>query len=138
MARKSLKEGYEFRDIALGLRRELLSYEKDFDKIHYGRSSQGSPVPDASVDAHEISTVSVASSRPLAQASASSASISAVSSTRVSLPDKPVSPLDVLTTLVAVTLKKQLSDISQNQTIKAICGGNYSHLLFFAAKGSTS
>ncbi|KAM7196700.1 3-oxoacyl-synthase [Rhypophila sp. PSN 637] len=119
MAKRTLKAGYESHDVALGLQRELLTYKKNADQIYYKPSEDETPPPapaSASQPAPaQETTTPVAAAAPVAAPPAAAAA--------VDVPDKPVSPLDVLTVLVGVALKKPASEVAQDQSIKALCGG---------------
>ena len=121
MATKTLNAGYKSQDIALGLRRELLSYKKDADAIYSDIPGQETaatvlPSPDAAA------TTPPAPIAAPAPAPASPVAVTAAPAT-VSVPDTAVSPHDIITTLVSVALMKQPKDVAQDQTLKALCGG---------------
>ncbi|KAM7186221.1 hypothetical protein V8F20_011491 [Naviculisporaceae sp. PSN 640] len=125
MAKRTLKAGYESHDVALGLQRELLTYKKNAESIYYKPSEQATQPPPtanpstpAAVQENPISAPSVAPSAP-AQVPVSAPPPAAA----VSVPDKPVSPIDILTVLVGVALKKPASEVAQDQSVKALCGG---------------
>jgi fatty acid synthase subunit alpha len=120
MATKTLNAGYKSQDIALGLRRELLSYKKDADAIYYDTPGQ-----EAAAAASPSPTTTTTPPAPVtaqAPATLSPAAVTAAPAT-VSVPDIAVSPHDIITTLVSVALAKQLKDVAQDQTLKALCGG---------------
>ncbi|KAK6086184.1 fatty acid synthase alpha subunit [Seiridium cupressi] len=119
MAKKTLKADYESHDIARGLQRELLSYKKNADAIYYKIQAE-----EAAAAAPSKSTVAQSAPPPVAPASALVETVAmAAPAQAVSVPDKVLQPIDVLTVLVAVALKKSAADIAKDQTIKALCGG---------------
>lgn len=115
MAKKTIKAGYESSDIARGLQRELLSYKKNVDAIYYKIQAE-----EAAAAAPK--TAAVTEAAPVAAAPAPVAAAAVVPQS-VSVPDKALEPIDTLSTLVAVALKKPVADVSKDQTIKALCGG---------------
>jgi 3-oxoacyl-ACP reductase-like protein len=118
MAKKTLKAGYESQDIALGLERELLSYKKNVDAIYYKiQAEEAAAVP--SIPAASTSAMSA----PAAPAPVAASAPVAAPAQSVSVPDKPIAPVDVIAVLVAVALKKSSDEIAKDQTIKALCGG---------------
>lgn len=117
MAKKTLKAGYESQDIARGLQRELLSYKKNVDAIYYKIQAE-----EAAASASKTPAVVNAAPTPATTAPAAPALVAAAPQA-VSVPDKALEPIDTLSTLVAVALKKSVEDVSKDQTIKALCGG---------------
>ncbi|KAK6822504.1 hypothetical protein PG987_014049 [Apiospora arundinis] len=121
MAKKTLKADYDIQDVALGLRRELLSHKKNADDIYYRN------VADESTNASSPAPATAAILMPVpAQPSAAvppPQPSPAAGMSAFDLPSKPLTPTDTITILVAVALKKPSSDIDASQTIKALCGG---------------
>ncbi|KAK8022507.1 fatty acid synthase alpha subunit FasA [Apiospora rasikravindrae] len=97
MAKKTMKADYDIQDVALGLRRELLSHKKNADAIYYRTVAEETP--------------SAAAPAPTTDPAPAQA------------PAAPLTPTDTITVLVAVALKKASSEIDMSQTIKALCGG---------------
>ncbi|KAH6651498.1 hypothetical protein BKA67DRAFT_330604 [Truncatella angustata] len=119
MAKKTLKADYESHDIARGLQREFLSYKKNADAIYYKLQAE-------EATATSVSKPTTASPLPVVVAAAAVPAESApvlAPAQAISVPDKSLEPIDVLTVLVAVALKKSATDIIKDQTIKALCGG---------------
>ncbi|KAI4595314.1 3-oxoacyl-[acyl-carrier-protein] synthase [Pestalotiopsis sp. 9143b] len=121
MAKKTIKAGYESHDIARGLQRELLSYKKNVDAIYYKIQAE-----EAATAITKTAAVTEAASVTAAPAPAAPAPVAVVPQS-VSVPDKALEPIDTLSTLVAVALKKSVADVSKDQTIKALCGGKAIH-----------
>lgn len=122
MAKRTLKAGYESHDVALGLQRELLTYKKNADAIYYKPSEEEAAPPLPANASKPAATQENATPAPAAAAPAP-APVAAPPVAAVSVPDKPVSPLDILTVLVGVALKKPASEVAQDQSVKALCGG---------------
>ncbi|KAH8681837.1 fatty acid synthase subunit alpha [Xylariales sp. PMI_506] len=113
MAKKTIKAGYETSDIALGFERELLSYKKNVDAIYYKMHDAPAPTP---------ATPAATSTAP-AQPAPIAAPVDPVPAWAASVPDKAPAPVDVITVLVALALKKSAADVPTDKTIKALCGG---------------
>lgn len=121
MAKKTLKAGYESHDIARGLQRELLSYKKNADSIYYKIQAEevAAAAPSKPTAAQSTTAPAAPSVSPTAPAPV------AAPSQAPTVPDKSLEPIDVLTVLVAVALKKSVADVAKDQTIKALCGGKF-------------
>ena len=125
MARKTIKAGgYDISDVALGLQRQLLSFKKNGDDIRYRYQSEEDTTAPNVPTAPEVSEVPtktpLTAPTPPVQANTQER---AASSQRISFPDKPITAVDLVKVVVAVTLKKSPEDIAQDQTIKALGGG---------------
>jgi len=126
MAKKTLKADYDIQDVALGLRRELLSHKKNADAIYYRNVAEDAPNATSPAPA----TAMPVSAQPLAVSPPPQPS-PAAAMPAVDLPSKPLTPTDTITILVAVALKKSSSEIDASQTIKALCGGKSSPRVSF-------
>ncbi|KAK8076207.1 hypothetical protein PG994_003479 [Apiospora phragmitis] len=123
MAKKTMKADYDIQDVALGLRRELLSHKKNADAIYYRNIAEETPsATTAALAATSLSTSSAAPAQALA-APPPPPQAPTAGAAAVELPPKPLTPTDTITVLVAVALKKASSEIDVSQTIKALCGG---------------
>ncbi|KAL2256706.1 hypothetical protein VTK26DRAFT_1254 [Humicola hyalothermophila] len=130
MAKKTLNSGYKAHDVALGLRRELLSHRKNADAIYYATADQD-PAPAPSPAAAPTAAAPTPATAPAAAPAQNEAAPSPAPApapapagpVTVSVPDTPVSPEDVITTIVSVALMKKPSEVPQDQTIKSLCGG---------------
>jgi fatty acid synthase subunit alpha len=127
MAKKTIKADFESHDMATGTKRELLSYKKNADAIYYrtdaedisaGPETSSKPQPAAIPAATEPAPA--AAPVPSQPAAAPGPAVDAAS-----IPDFPISTIDLLVTLTAVALKKSASDIGTDQSIKKLCGGEY-------------
>ncbi|KAK4139720.1 uncharacterized protein C8A04DRAFT_32793 [Dichotomopilus funicola] len=126
MASKTVNQDYSFQDVALGVQRELLSYNRDAPAIYYDtpgeETAAASVALDAAVKKSPI-TPAPTVSPDIVPSPTIDVAVTAPAPTIVSVPDRAVSPHDIITTLVALALVKQPSDIAQDQTLKALCGG---------------
>jgi hypothetical protein len=129
MASKTVDADYTFQDIALGVQRELLSYNRDGHAIYYDTPDSQAPVPvttsAASVvpDVANTTDAGLAPMTPPKVDSTTRAAVIVPAPAVVSIPDKAITPHDIITTIVALGLKKEPSTFAQDQTIKALCGG---------------
>lgn len=131
MASKTVNQDYSFQDVALGVQRELLSYNRDAPAIYYDTPGEetASVALDAAVNISPITpapTTSPTASPNIVTNPTIDIAVTAPAPSIVSVPDKAVSPHDIITTLVALALVKQPGDIAQDQTLKALCGGRSS------------
>jgi fatty acid synthase subunit alpha len=130
MASKTVDADYRVRDVAWGVQRELLSYNRDAPAIYHDGPDQEPP---ASTTASPIPVVPDAANVPVATptpttpavASTTDTAVVAPTAAAVSVPDKAITPHDTITTLVALGLAKGSGDIPQDQTLKALCGGKW-------------
>jgi fatty acid synthase subunit alpha, fungi type len=127
MAKKTIKADFESHDMATGTKRELLSYKKNADAIYYrteagdvsaGPETSSKTQSNAAAPAAAEPAQSAASAPAPAPAQAPGPAVDAAS-----VPDFPISTIDILVTLTAVALKKPASDIGTDQSIKKLCGG---------------
>ena len=125
MAKKTIAAGdYDICDVALGLERQLLSYKKNADAIRYQYQANEDTALPSDLTAPEVSGVP-ANAQPAVPASPTPVDTRerAIPTQQASIPDKPVSAVDLVTVVVATALKKLPGDIAQDQTIKALGGG---------------
>ncbi|KAH9904934.1 hypothetical protein F4778DRAFT_780102 [Xylariomycetidae sp. FL2044] len=121
MAKKTIKaDGYEFSDVARGLERQLLSYKTDADAIYYRYPEDGEHFESEAPAKPDSSSVQLKVTPVPTEAVTKSA---VVVSQEISIPDKALCAADLVRAIVAVALKKSPDGISQDQTIKALCGG---------------
>ena len=125
MMDKTLQAGYRARDAALGLERELLSYKRHSDAIHYksgpiGEKVTAPPPPQSSTSGVVEQTVKAKIVEP---ASTENHTTEVSLTASVSVPDSPVSASVILRTLIAISLKKDRNEISTSKSIKQLCGG---------------
>lgn len=123
MMRKTIKGGFVAQDMALGRQREILSYEKDADSIYYTvQSSDEQPAP-PSAPAKEPAADTTPVTEPVATVTAAQATVA--TTVRAEIPDTPIDPVDTVTVLMALALKKPAEGINRTQSIKALCGGTW-------------
>lgn len=118
MARRTLATKYEAYDAATSVQRQILCYNKDAREIYYDVD----PVeeePEAEKEAAASSSAPAAT--PAAPAAAAPPPQNAGPAAAVE--DAPVTAVDVLRTLVAQKLKKNLADIPLSKAIKDLVGG---------------
>lgn len=111
---------YKTQDTARGIDRKLLSYRKDHDEIYYAPPVDLEPQPEA---APPMEPKVLAVSEPTVE------TVVRVPRTEdISIPDVPPTSINVINCLVALALRKSVSEISQSQSIKTLCGGMLSRL----------
>jgi fatty acid synthase subunit alpha, fungi type len=123
MAKKTINAEYKSQDAAKCLQRELLSYKKQSSAIYY-QSDLVEPSDIAASKGPVAATPAIAT--PLAVVPVPVAVQSAALAS-ASIPDKPITALDKLLTLVAFTLKQSRSEVVQDRTLKQLCGGKSPH-----------
>ncbi|KAL2267375.1 hypothetical protein VTJ83DRAFT_4652 [Remersonia thermophila] len=125
MAKRTVEADYKVQDVALGVQRELLSYNRDAPAIYHDAPEEQaapattSPAPAAAPEPLPA-PATVSAPPPPAPISPADAAPPAVAA---SVPDKPVTPQEIITTLVGLGLAKGSSDIPQDQTLRSLCGG---------------
>ncbi len=128
MASKTVDADYQVQDLALGVQRELLSYNRNASAIYYDHPEQEAAAAVRTSPASTTPSVAAppaAGPTPTASPVANPTVEAEISPTlaAASIPDKEVSPREIITTLVALGLAKDASSIAQDQTLKALCGG---------------
>ena len=129
MASKTVDADYRVQDLALGVQRELLSYNRNVNAIYYDNPDQESAALVTTNPASAVpSTAAPPATGPAPTVSpvvnpTVEAAATAPTPAAMSIPDKEVSPREIITTLVALGLAKDPSSIAQDQTLKALCGG---------------
>ncbi|KAH8724221.1 hypothetical protein GQ44DRAFT_760348 [Phaeosphaeriaceae sp. PMI808] len=112
MAKTTLaSNSYRTQDTACGHDRKLLSYRKDTDEIYYAAPVNPEPKPEAALIA-EPKAITVPEPN-----------VSTTMKVDISIPDVPPTSIDGVSCLVALALRRSVSEISQSQSIKALCGG---------------
>ncbi|KAL2132505.1 hypothetical protein VTI74DRAFT_3724 [Chaetomium olivicolor] len=126
MASKTLNAEYKFRDVALGMQRELLSYNRDAASIYYDAPDQIPSTTETSPNVPDNASKPVITPPPTTALDAVAAAapvLAAPVPAALSIPDRSVSAHDVITTVVAIALSKQPGNVAHEQTLKALCGG---------------
>lgn len=123
MAKRTIAAKYEAYDAALSLQRQILCSAKDGKDIYY----EADPEPEEPAPAAADSTPSSApaSGSAPAQAAAPAAAPAPSSGPAASVPDGPVSAVDILRSLIAQKLKKPLAEIPLSKAIKDLVGGTF-------------
>ncbi|KAL1836123.1 hypothetical protein VTJ49DRAFT_5548 [Mycothermus thermophilus] len=127
MAKRTVDADYKVQDVALGVQRELLSYNRDAAAIYHDAPEES--VAPATVTPKPVApepgpTPAAAPIPPTpAPAPATDAPVAAPPAAAGSVPDKAVTPQEIITTLVALGLAKGSSGIPQDQTLRSLCGG---------------
>lgn len=121
MARKTQRAAFAQRDAALGLERQILSYKKQSDVIYY----HAEQIEESAAAPTTPPFPSAAENRPTPEpaAAAAPAPQAATPAAVVNIPDQPITPSDILTTLLAYTLKAPRDHLSPDKTLKQLCGG---------------
>jgi fatty acid synthase subunit alpha len=119
MAKKTINAEYKSQDAANCLKRELLSYKKQSSAIYY--QSELVDIPESAASKAPVAAApALAITLPVAPIPAAAQSAAPASA---SIPDKDVTALDKLLTLVSFTLKQSRSEVVQDRTLKQLCGG---------------
>lgn len=124
MARRTLAAKYEAYDAARSIQRQILCYNKDAKDIYYDVDPvEDEPAPAAS--SASAPAGAAASTPGQAAAPAAVAAPPQPSGTGVAPPveDAPVKAVDILRSLIAQKLKKQLTDIPLGKAVKDLVGG---------------
>jgi len=124
MAQRTLKSKYEGYDQALGMQRQVLAYSKEGKEIYYNvdppapveEAAPTTPVPAATPAPAPAAAAAAAAPAPVVAVPASAGPAAAV-------PDEPVKAVDIVHSVVAQKLKKQLEEISVGKAIKDLVGG---------------
>ncbi|KAF2031175.1 hypothetical protein EK21DRAFT_63721, partial [Setomelanomma holmii] len=116
MAKTTLaSDSYKLHDAARELERKLFSYRKDRDEIYHASAIEPESLPEV-----EARTETKAE-QDIQPAEAFHVKVDPPSN--VSIPDILPTSMNAINCLVALALRKSVDDISQSQSIKALCGG---------------
>ncbi|KAF3939635.1 hypothetical protein ABW19_dt0203534 [Dactylella cylindrospora] len=119
MARRTLAAKYEAYDAALSLQRQVLSYNKDGKEIYY----QAEPEADEPEPAAASSSSAATPSAAAAPAAVAAAPPPPSAGPAAAVPDAAVTATEILRSLIAQKLKKNLTDIPLSKAIKDLVGG---------------
>ncbi|CAZ80158.1 unnamed protein product [Tuber melanosporum] len=119
MARRTLAAKYEAYDAAQSLQRQILCYNKDAKEIYYDVE----PVEEEEEKPTEASSAPSVSPAPAAGASPVAVAPPASTGPAVAVADEPVQAVDIVRSLIAQKLKKQLSEIPLSKAIKDLVNG---------------
>ncbi|EOA81675.1 uncharacterized protein SETTUDRAFT_174338 [Exserohilum turcica Et28A] len=119
MAKRTVDLKYAHRDMAQNTQRQFLNFQQNIDAISY---HQHVPTPDV-VPEQPASIVP-----PVAERKDTPSNITASSPQVLQVPieplqDTPVSPVEIVSTVVAAALKKPMDALDMNKSIKALAGG---------------
>ena len=130
MAKKTLAAQREKHDALVLSRKKLLYYKKDRHEIQYETDTP--PTQVASPSSADIVTSKGTAANDAAAKSSIAPSHSNITIKNqsppapvVSLPDTPITAKEIITTIIAQKLHKQLKDISCQKTIKQLVGGEH-------------
>jgi fatty acid synthase subunit alpha len=124
MASKTVDADYRVQDVALGMHRELLSYNRDAAVLYHDTADEAPANPASTTPQPTTAPLQAPAPAP-APAPTTEAQTAAPppAAAAVSVPDKALTAQEVITTLVAVGLAKGSSDIPQDQSLRSLCGG---------------
>jgi fatty acid synthase subunit alpha, fungi type len=128
MAKRTLASKYEAYDAATSVQRQILCYNKDAKEIYYDVDpveEEAAPAAGGSSDGAAAPAASASASAP--QAAAAPPPPSAGPAAAVT--DAPVSALEIVRSLIAQKLKKQLVDVPLTKAIKDLVGGGFRLIL---------
>jgi fatty acid synthase subunit alpha, fungi type len=128
MAKRTLASKYEAYDAATSVQRQILCYNKDAKEIYYDVDpveEEAAPAAGGSSDGAAAPAASASASAP--QAAAAPPPPSAGPAAAVT--DAPVSALEIVRSLIAQKLKKQLVDVPLTKAIKDLVGGEFRLIL---------
>jgi fatty acid synthase subunit alpha len=120
MAKRTLASKYEAYDAAKSVQRQILCYNKDAKEIYYDvdpvedEPEQAAPATTSSGSAPTAAAPSAAAPAVPAPASAGPAA---------QVPDAPVTAMEIVRSLIAQKLKKQVLEIPLSKAIKDLVGG---------------
>lgn len=123
MAKRTLASKYEAYDAATSVQRQVLAYNKDLKEIYYDVDPvEDEPAP-AAASSSETAPAASSSATPASAPAAVAAPPPPSAGPAAAIADVPVSAVDILRTLVAQKLKKNLTDIPLSKAIKDLVGG---------------
>ncbi|OMJ21424.1 Fatty acid synthase subunit alpha [Smittium culicis] len=124
MAQRTLKFKYEAYDDAMTRRRTSLCYTKDTKELYYAYEPEEEvATTEASLTVPTKTESKTQVAQPSQAIEAPSEPASSGSGAAQSIDDVPVSSLEILLAIVALKLKKPISDIPNSKSIKDLVGG---------------
>ena len=135
MARRTLAAKYEAYDAARSVQRQILCYNKDAKDIYYDvdpaelEAAAAAAAPAAAAPASApgakgaAPAAAAAAAAPAAATAPTPAPVAASSGPAASVPDVPVTAVDIVRALIAQKLKKQIADIPLSKAVKDLVGG---------------
>ncbi|ORX65028.1 hypothetical protein BCR32DRAFT_212224 [Anaeromyces robustus] len=127
MAKRTLAKNYSQSDLALGKKRQLLSYAKNTTEIYYEfddmeeEEDDGEATMVEEVNAKEAPVIAPAV--PVAAPVAPAPVAAAPAAPAASVSDAPVTATEILRAILAQKLKKSINEIPLNKSIKELSGG---------------
>ncbi|TGJ80111.1 hypothetical protein E0Z10_g8651 [Xylaria hypoxylon] len=118
MAKRTLASKYEAFDAAKSVQRQILCYNKDAKEIYYDVDpieEEPEPSPNAAESSSGQAHAPAAAAAPVASAPSAGPAIS--------VPDSPVTALEIVRALIAQKLKKPFLEIPLGKAIKDLVGG---------------
>ncbi|KAH8667331.1 3-oxoacyl-synthase [Tricladium varicosporioides] len=119
MAKKTIASKYSKQDTARHINRKLMFHGKDFQEIHYESDAVPEPAAPEPTPAPKAAAPAPVNIVPVAAAPILSAPVAAAAS----VADTPVSAKDIITTIIALKLKKSVSEVPLDKNIKQLTGG---------------
>ncbi|KXN65986.1 hypothetical protein CONCODRAFT_22089, partial [Conidiobolus coronatus NRRL 28638] len=123
MADRTLKFKYEAYDDALTFQRANLCYSKNEKEIYYAFESEVEEAPKAEAPKAAATPAPVAAAPAPVAAPVLAVAAAASAGPAASVPDAPVTALEVLHIIIAQKLKKKVTDIPTSKAIKDLVGG---------------
>ena len=119
MAKRTVDLKYAHRDIAQNTQRQFLNFQQNIDAISYNQHAVAPEI--VSEQPNIIPPPTTKPSNPSGTMTASAPQILNVPIEP--LEDTPVSPVEIISTIVAVALKKPMDALDMNKSIKTLAGG---------------
>ncbi|ETN41092.1 uncharacterized protein HMPREF1541_03027 [Cyphellophora europaea CBS 101466] len=129
MAKRTIALKYAPRDTAQNISRQLLNFQQNLDKISYDQKFVTPPVIERQQDSVKKSDPSAESIKNTAPPPDPASTSTPPPPTPDSAPspaaveDQPVSVIEIVSTIIAVGLKKPLDGFQMSKSIKALSGG---------------
>ena len=119
MAVRTLKAKYEIKDDSTSLVRRVFCASKDQKEIYYQFEDEPEAVSEEEASAETAAPASVVAAPVVVAAPTPAAAAGPVAN----IEDVPIRPADILASIVAQKLKKQLSEIPMSKSIKDLSNG---------------
>ncbi|KAF7512380.1 hypothetical protein GJ744_001948 [Endocarpon pusillum] len=128
MAKRTIDLKYRSKDMAQNVSRQLLSFNSDVDKISYEEQpvptpTKSQPVPTPTKSQQPVAETTAKQPQNSIPIPGHGLVTAIVAHSSSEIEDVPVSAQDVVTTIVAASLKKPLEDLQMSKSIKALSGG---------------
>ncbi|KAI1613404.1 fatty acid synthase subunit alpha reductase [Exophiala viscosa] len=127
MAKRTIGLKYQTKDTAQNLSRQLLTFQQNLDKISYEQKFVLPPEIPRSLavnpDTEPVKTMEVTAPSPEGPIVPTTTTLLANTAPTAEVEDAPVNVVDVVSTIIAVGLKKPLDGFQMSKSIKALAGG---------------